>query len=522
MKKKLLTLFLAIATILQAIPINIASGQTERGDYGVVGAYKAYSYNEKLYEKHGDTEGAANEVIYIKKNNDNDRSTKGMPAYCFNASLSMVDVYGTLDDVPDFSNLTDPMPTYTKINGSVGTTFVDLAAGERIRDNKELTKAVLKVIYNGYRENAGNRVEEIKNAYKEKYGENISDAEVYAATQKAIWYYTDSVDEFKLGDKRIGTQITTKVLRVYRFLIGKDDHGLGLDLKDYTGGKTLDLYMPDRGPKDTGLAYQNLLGTEIVNKNETTVTKHDITVKKVDEDGQSKLAGATLQLKSEDNIIYKWKTDTEDNNKFSNPRIFHLQAGQYELSEIAAPEGYKRADPITFTVDDQGKVDGKTEIVMKNTKIPVMSVKVDKTWKDENDSLISEKDKEFLTVTVKLKADGKDAKDASGNEVTPILLKKGAWTGEFKNLPIYHSGKENIATEKINYTVEELEIPAEFKRVAGQNDTVTGDKNGDTKSIALVNKKTKTPDKPEVKSEASVNKIQVNKKWSEQNKKSKG
>lgn len=164
MKKKLLTLFLAIATILQAIPINIASGQTERGDYGVVGAYKAYSYNEKLYEKHGDTEGAANEVIYIKKNNDNDRSTKGMPAYCFNASLSMVDTYGKLEDVPDFSNLTDPMPTYTKINGSVGTTFVDLAAGERIKNNKDLSKAVLKIIYNGYREGKGNRVSEIKEA----------------------------------------------------------------------------------------------------------------------------------------------------------------------------------------------------------------------------------------------------------------------------------------------------------------------------------------------------------------------
>ena len=524
--KRLLSFMLAIIMMLGILPSNLIKvNATGENDYGVVGAYKAYSYNEKLYEKHGDKEGAANEVIYIKKNNDNDLSTKGMPAYCFNASLSMVDVYGKLDDVPDFSNLTDPMPTYTKINGSVGTTFVDLAAHERIQDNNELSKAVLKVIYNGYRENDGNRVEEIKKAYKKKYNEDISDAEVYAATQKAIWYYTDSVDEFKLGDKRIGTQITTKVLRVYRFLIGKDDHGLDLKLNDYTGGKTLDLYMPDRGPQDNKLAYQNLLGTEIVDKNETTVKKHDITVKKVDEDGRSKLARATLQLKSGDNVIYRWITKDDSDfsnatNNTSNPRVFHLQAGKYELSEIAAPEGYKKADPIKFTVDADGKVDGKTEIVMKNTKIPVMSVEVSKTWKDENDSLISEGDKEFLTVKVKLKADGQDAKDASGNEVAPILLKKSAWTGEFKNLPIYHPGKENQPNEKINYTVEELGIPDEFKRVAGQNDTVTGDNNGDTKSIALVNKKTKTPDKPEVKSEARVNRIQVNKKWSVPGKKS--
>ncbi|KGF13050.1 hypothetical protein HMPREF1639_04780, partial [Peptostreptococcus sp. MV1] len=443
-----------------------------------------------------------------------------MPAYCFNATKSIVDVYGGINDIPDFANLDDPMPTYTKINGGVGTTFIDLAVNERIADNTALKNAVLKVIYNGYRENYGNRVEEIKNAYKRTYNEDISNVEVYAATQKAIWYYTDRVDEFKSDDKRIGTQITTKVLRVYRFLIGKSDHGLGLNLRDYTGDGTLDLYMPDRGPKDGKLLYQNLLGTEIVGKNDTTVKKHDITVKKVDEDGNSKLAGATLQLKSGENIIYKWKTDTDKNNESSNPRIFHLQAGEYELSEIAAPEGYKKADPITFTVDGQGKVNGKTEIVMTNTKIPVMSVDVSKTWNDENDRPISENDKEFLTVKVKLKADGQDAKDASGNEVTPILLKKGAWNGEFKNLPIYHPGKEDIATEKINYTVEELEIPTEFKRVAGQNDTVTGDKNGDTKSIALINKKTKTPEKPEVKSEAGVNRIQVNKTWSDRTKKS--
>nr|WP_297572647.1 Cys-Gln thioester bond-forming surface protein [uncultured Peptostreptococcus sp.] len=261
MKKKLLTLFLAIATILQAIPINIASGQTVNGDYGVVGAYKAYSYNEKLYEKHGDEVGVANDVIYIKKNNDNDSTKRGVPAYCFNATKSIVDVYGGINDIPDFANLDDPMPTYTKINGGVGTTFIDLAVNERIADNTALKNAVLKVIYNGYRENYGNRVEEIKNAYKRTYNEDISNVEVYAATQKAIWYYTDRVDEFKSDDKRIGTQITTKVLRVYRFLIGKSDHGLGLNLRDYTGDGTLDLYMPDRGPKDGKLLYQNLLGT---------------------------------------------------------------------------------------------------------------------------------------------------------------------------------------------------------------------------------------------------------------------
>lgn len=63
MRRKLLTLLLAIATILQAIPMNIIAEQTEN-DYGVVGAYKAYSINNKLYEPKGDEGGVANDVIY--------------------------------------------------------------------------------------------------------------------------------------------------------------------------------------------------------------------------------------------------------------------------------------------------------------------------------------------------------------------------------------------------------------------------------------------------------------------------
>ena len=515
MRRKLLTLLLAIATILQAIPMNIIAEQTEN-DYGVVGAYKAYSINNKLYEPKGDEGGVANDVIYIKKNNDNDAS-KGMPAYCFNATKSIVDVY---DSTPDFGDLTEPMPTYTKINGGINNKFVDLADNEILNNNSDLVSAVLKVIYNGYRENDGNRVEEIKNAYKNAYGDTVSDVEIYAATQKAIWYYTDGVKEFELNDDRIGKSITTKVLRLYRFLIGKEDHGLGLTLKEYTGAQTLDLYMPDRGQKDNALPYQNLLGTDLVDKKGSPdVKKYNITVKKVDEEDNALLAGATLELKSEDNIIYRWKTNTTENNKLSNPRTFYLQPGRYTLSEVSAPEGYRKAEPKTFTVGENGKVNGATEIVMTNKKIPVMSIQVSKKWQDENGGEYNDTD--FLNVKIKLKADDKDALDASGNNIEPILLlKNNKWTYEFKNLPVYHTGKENLENEKIKYTVEELDIPEGFEWTVGRDTVITG--NGNEKNeISLVNKKKVEPEEPKVQNEAHIHKIQVNKTWSELNKKSK-
>ncbi|WP_368347148.1 Cys-Gln thioester bond-forming surface protein, partial [Peptostreptococcus anaerobius] len=515
MRRKLLTLLLAIATILQAIPMNIIAEQTEN-DYGVVGAYKAYSLSNALYEPNGAANGVANDVIYIKKNNDNDAS-KGMPAYCFNATKSIVDVY---DSTPDFGDLTEPMPTYTKINGGINNKFADLADNEILNNNSDLVSAVLKVIYNGYRENDGNRVEEIKNAYKNSYGDTVSDVEIYAATQKAIWYYTDGVKEFELNDDRIGKSITTKVLRLYRFLIGKEDHGLGLTLNGYTGAQTLDLYMPDRGQKDNALPYQNLLGTDLVDKKGSPdVKKYNITVKKVDEEGNELLAGATLELKSEDNIIYRWKTNTTENNKLSNPRTFYLQPGRYTLSEVSAPEGYRKAEPKTFTVGENGKVNGATEIVMTNKKIPVMSIQVSKKWQDENGGEYNDTD--FLNVKIKLKADDKDALDASGNNIEPILLlKNNKWTYEFKNLPVYHTGKENLENEKIKYTVEELDIPEGFEWTVGRDTVITG--NGNEKNeISLVNKKKVEPEEPKVQNEAHIHKIQVNKTWSELNKKSK-
>lgn len=74
------------------------------------------------------------------------------------------------------------------------------------------------------------------------------------------------------------------------------------------------------------------------------ISKQDITAKK-------ELPGAKLRLSKEDGTIVDEWTST------STPyRITKLEPGNYVLTEITAPDGYKTAESITFTVKETGEV----------------------------------------------------------------------------------------------------------------------------------------------------------------------
>ncbi|WP_161979707.1 DUF7601 domain-containing protein [Streptococcus sp. S784/96/1] len=316
-------------------------------DYGVIGAYNAYSFDKTLYEP-GNPNRVANEMIRIRHVDEG--VGKGNIVYCFNADRAVPDIYR--EDV-DLVNTSGRFPTYTRTNGQIDDNFAHSAVNARIEENSALATAVMKVVYNGYREGDNNRVNEIKEAYKKAYGGDISDAELYSATQKAVWYYTDSTREFKLNDDRIGVSITSVVIPVYRFLIGANDHKLELSLAEPPVRKTLDLYKQT----NASLAkknYQNLLGTEFVDPSDKFESnKVAITVRKVRLDEikvDFALSGATLQVKSKDAVLKQWVS------KDTAPEELVLEPGEYVLEEITPPEGYKKAKPITFTVDASGSV----------------------------------------------------------------------------------------------------------------------------------------------------------------------
>ena len=115
-------------------------------------------------------------------------------------------------------------------------------------------------------------------------------------------------------------------------------------------------------------------GTVLVNGKETDkVTMVDksksytVSVGKVDSLSGKKISGAKLKLTDSDgNVVDEWVTDK------NNVHEINLGAGTYVLSETEAPEDYKIADNIEFTVNQYGEitVDGKQvdQILMKDVR----------------------------------------------------------------------------------------------------------------------------------------------------------
>lgn len=114
--------------------------------------------------------------------------------------------------------------------------------------------------------------------------------------------------------------------------------------------------------KDSLGNYNPVTDNRIIMVDEIDIT--DILISKIAMIGNTGLSGAELLITDKNgNQIEKWTTTDSaiklDGDKFKVGEI-------YTLTEIAAPTGYACTDPITFTINSEGKVEIAGEVVTGN------------------------------------------------------------------------------------------------------------------------------------------------------------
>lgn len=151
---------------------------------------------------------------------------------------------------------------------------------------------------------------------------------------------------------------------------------------------------------DSAAAQDGEVATANVTKGTTTTVAytntydpaaHSVDISKVDAAKGEEIAGAELTItnKTSNLVVAKWTSgDKKDAVGNLIPHTVTLAAGTYTLTETKAPTGYEVADPIDFTVGNDGKVTSTThasnivgvnKVVMKDVKEKPGTLKLTKT-----------------------------------------------------------------------------------------------------------------------------------------------
>ena len=162
--------------------------------------------------------------------------------------------------------------------------------------------------------------------------------------------------------------------------------------------------------------------TNVAYTNTYNPAAHSVDISKVDAANSEELAGAELTItdKTSNLVVAKWTSgDKKDAAGNVIPYTVTLAAGIYSLTETKAPTGYEVADPIDFTVGNDGKVTSTThaanivgvnKVVMKDVKEKPGTLKLTKT-------VAGTVSKEDAEKTIQFKV-----RDAAGTEVATYKL----------------------------------------------------------------------------------------------------
>lgn len=129
------------------------------------------------------------------------------------------------------------------------------------------------------------------------------------------------------------------------------------------------------------------------------------------------VTGATLQIKvkGSETALHEWTTG-------SRSGFYELRPGDYVLLQSEAPEGYEKADPIEFTIDEHGKInpEPKQLKMIENDQCLILEAK--KETGKLFFSLRGVGDKELAGANVKIKQDGKTLDETFETKDKPFEL----------------------------------------------------------------------------------------------------
>lgn len=254
----------------------------------------------------------------------------------------------------------------------------------------------------------------------------------------------------------------------------------------------------------TNITKGNTTNIDFVNKYEKN--KYSVKINKVNSKNQ-KIAGAKLEIIDlQGNVLDTWTSAKDQSHELS------LESGTYILSEIDAPQGYRKANDIEFTVDEDGKVEGLEDntVVMKDELtegklILTKTIEGDITKEQAKNITFVVTDQEGKKQEYTL--DTFDYDETTHLYTKEIKVREGKYTVEEINQSIKDhevkttytiNNQENEGTKVDNITIEDKqEVIVNYKNTYLKNDEVINqpsDSNDQTPKD-----KTETLSKQEVK-----------------------
>ena len=210
----------------------------------------------------------------------------------------------------------------------------------------------------------------------------------------------------------------------------------------------------DQDGKVTSNALENNVVTMRDEKTSVTISKKAV-------GGGNELKGATLKITdAAGNTIQQNGTDlTWKSDGVNQWTVTGLKAGTYQLVEETSPDGYKKAESLSFTIDQDGKVTSNAlennVVTMRDALIPTGKVSITgaKSWNDANDKYGLRP----ASITVYLNVNGV-------NQQPKKVTAADNWSYSYTNLDKYDSQGNTI-----NYSISEGDVEYYTPSTTGYN-----------------------------------------------------